>query len=100
MYTLAPDIQILGNIFKLKWFIATCILLLILFSVTVLYSVLLFKRTDKNSLPALLCQFALTFCVITDMSQTMAPSIMWQSPTHQVALRDDQWRVKCIFSGR
>ena len=30
----------------------------------------------------------------------MAPSILYQSPTHQNALRGETLRIKCIFSGR
>lgn len=42
------------------------------------------------------------YAVIQPQGQTiqyLPPSILWQSPTHQVALRGETWRVKCIFSG-
>jgi len=42
------------------------------------------------------------YAIINPQGQTiqyMPPSILWQSPTHQVALRGDTWRVKCVFSG-
>jgi len=31
--------------------------------------------------------------------QNHAPGILWQSPAHQIALRGETWRIKCIFSG-
>ena len=31
--------------------------------------------------------------------QLLPSSILWHSPTHQVALRGEVWRIKCIFSG-
>lgn len=32
--------------------------------------------------------------------ENLAPRIMWTSPTHQVSLRSQTLRIKCIFSGQ
>ena len=42
------------------------------------------------------------YATVTPQGQTMqfmAPTILWGSPTHQVALRGQSWRAKCIFAG-